>query len=163
MHAKSFQSHPTLCDPMDYSLPGSSLHGIFQSRILEWIATLSCRGSSLPRDRIWVLCIAGRFFTIWVTREAPTNVLVTQLCPSLCDSMDSIPPDASIHEILQPRKLEWIAIPFSRGSSQRGTKPGSPALQVDLYYLRHQRFPKEKWFTKKISRQRISEATVGAR
>ena len=38
MHAKSLQSCPTLCDPMDCSLPGSSVHGIFQARVLEWIA-----------------------------------------------------------------------------------------------------------------------------
>ena len=40
-YARSFQSCPTLCDPMDYSPPGSSVHGIFQARILEWVATLT--------------------------------------------------------------------------------------------------------------------------
>ena len=61
---------PTLCDPMDYSLPGSSVHEILQARILEWVAIPSPRKSSLPRDQTWVSCIAGRFFTIWATREA---------------------------------------------------------------------------------------------
>ena len=61
---------PTLCDPMDYSPPGSSVHGIPQARILEWIAISFSRGSSWPRDQTWVSCIAGRFFTIWATREA---------------------------------------------------------------------------------------------
>ena len=61
---------PTLCDPMDCSLPGSSVHGILQARILEWVAIPSPRKSSLPRDQTWVSCIAGRFFTIWATREA---------------------------------------------------------------------------------------------
>ena len=52
------QSFPTLCDPMDYSLPGSSVHGIFQTRILE-LATISySRGSSQPRDITWVSCIS---------------------------------------------------------------------------------------------------------
>ena len=46
--AKSFQWYPTLCDPMDCSLPGSSVHGILQARILEWIAKPSSRGSSHP-------------------------------------------------------------------------------------------------------------------
>ena len=46
MPAKSLQSCPTLCDPMDYSLPGSSVHGILQARILEWVAMSSSRGSS---------------------------------------------------------------------------------------------------------------------
>ena len=57
------------CDPMDCSLPGSSAHGILQARILEWIAIPFSRGSSWPRDRTWVSCIAGRCFTIWATRE----------------------------------------------------------------------------------------------
>ena len=48
--AKSLQSCPTLCDPVDCSLPGSSVHGILRARILEWVAILSSRGSSRPRD-----------------------------------------------------------------------------------------------------------------
>ena len=61
----------TLCDPMDCSLPGSSVHGILQARILEWLAIPFSKGSSRPRDRTWVLRIPGRFFTIvWATREA---------------------------------------------------------------------------------------------
>ena len=53
----------TLCDPMDFSPPGSSVLGIFQMRILEWIAISFSRGSSQPRDQTWISCIAGRFFT----------------------------------------------------------------------------------------------------
>ena len=53
----------TLCDPMDYSPPGFSVHGIFQSKILERVAMPSSRGSSQPRDTTQVFCIAGRFFT----------------------------------------------------------------------------------------------------
>ena len=63
------QSCLTLWDPMDCGPPGSSVHGIFQARILEWIAILFSRGSSWPRDQTWVSCIAGRFFTIWATGE----------------------------------------------------------------------------------------------
>ena len=63
------QSCPTLCDPMDCSPPGSSVRGIFQAKILEWVAVPSSRGSFRPGDRTRVSCIAGRFFTIWVTRE----------------------------------------------------------------------------------------------
>ena len=54
---------PTLCDPMDSSLPGSSVHGILQARILEWVAISFARGSSQLRDRTPVFCIAFRFFT----------------------------------------------------------------------------------------------------
>ena len=52
------QSCPTpLCDPMDYSLPGPSVHGILQARILEWVAMASSRGSSQHRDQTQVSCI----------------------------------------------------------------------------------------------------------
>ena len=54
---------PTLFNPIDCSLPGYSFHGIFQSRILEWVVTSFSRGSSWPRHRTRVFCIAGRFFT----------------------------------------------------------------------------------------------------
>ena len=54
---------PTVCDPLDCSPRGSSVHGIFHARILEWVAISSSRGSSRPRDRTQVSCTAGRFFT----------------------------------------------------------------------------------------------------
>ena len=60
-------SWQTLGDPMDYSPPGSSVHGISQARILEGVATSFSRASSQLRDQIQVTCIAGRFFTIWAT------------------------------------------------------------------------------------------------
>ena len=58
------QSCPTLCDPMNGSLSGSSIHGIFQARVLESIAISFSRGSSRLRNRPRVSCIAGRRFTI---------------------------------------------------------------------------------------------------
>ena len=61
------QSCPTLCDPMDCSLPGSSVHGILQARILEWVAIFFSRGSSRPRDQTQVSRIAGRGFNLWAT------------------------------------------------------------------------------------------------
>ena len=63
-----------LCDPMDCSLPGSSVHGIFQARVLEWVAISFSRRSSQPRDQTQVSCIVGRCFTVWATREVPTNI-----------------------------------------------------------------------------------------
>ena len=57
------QSCPTLCDPMDCSPPGSSVHEIFQARILEWVAISFSRGSFPPRDRTHISQIADRFFT----------------------------------------------------------------------------------------------------
>ena len=53
-----------LCDHMDCSPPGSSVHGILQARILEWVAMPSSRGSSQPGDRTQFSCIAGGFFTV---------------------------------------------------------------------------------------------------
>ena len=82
------QSCLTLNDPMDCSLPGSSVHGIFQARVLEWvvIAFSDRRG-----------CHAKLF----------------RSCPTLCDPIDSSPPDSTIPGILQARTLEWVAISFS--------------------------------------------------
>ena len=81
------QSSPTLSDPMDCSLPDSSIHGIFQARVLEWGAI--------------------------AFSEAFSEVKVTQSCPTLCDPIDASPPGSSIPGILQARTLEWVAISFS--------------------------------------------------
>ena len=64
------QSCPTLCNPIDYSLPGSFVHGILQAVILEWVAVPFSRGSSQPRDWTQVSRIAGEFFSSWTTWEA---------------------------------------------------------------------------------------------
>ena len=85
--AKSLQSCPTLCDPMDCSLPGSSVHGIFQARVLEW---------------------GDIAFSI---RYPAAKSL--QSCPTLCDPMDCSLPGSSIHGIFQATVLEWDAIAFS--------------------------------------------------
>ena len=58
------QSCLTLCDPMDCTPPGTSVHEIFQARILEWVAISFSRGSSQPRDQIQVSCIGGRRFNL---------------------------------------------------------------------------------------------------
>ena len=63
------QSCLTLCNLMDCSLPGSSVHGIFQARVLEWMAISFSRRSSRPRDWTRVSCKAGRCFTVWATWE----------------------------------------------------------------------------------------------
>ena len=67
------QSCPTLCDPMDCSLSGSSIHGIFQARMLEWISISFSRGPFHPRNRTQVSRIAGRRFTIWTARKPQSN------------------------------------------------------------------------------------------
>ena len=64
---KLLQSCPTLCDPMKYSPPDSSAHGILQARVLGWVAISYSRRSSQPRDQTRVSCIAGGFITVWAT------------------------------------------------------------------------------------------------
>ena len=63
------KSYPTLCDPMDCSLPGSSIHGIFQARILEWVAISFFRRFFRPRAWTQVSGTVGRCFTVWTIRE----------------------------------------------------------------------------------------------
>ena len=75
------KSYPTLCDSMDCSPPGSSVHGILQARMLEGVAILFTKGTSQPRDRTCVSCTAGRFFTIWATRKAPKDNKLLQIFP----------------------------------------------------------------------------------
>ena len=72
--SEAAQLCPTRCDPMNCSLPGSSIHGIFQARILEWAAISFSRGSSQPRDWTWVSRIAGRCFTIWANQRSLTSI-----------------------------------------------------------------------------------------
>ena len=67
------QLYPAFCEPRDCSQPGSSVHVILQTRILEWIAIPFSRGFSQPRDQTWVSCIASRFLTVWATIETPSH------------------------------------------------------------------------------------------
>ena len=116
MHLCVRQSCPTLCNPMGYSPPGSSVHAILQARILEWVAMSSSKGPSQPRDQTSVPCvfyIARRFLTTSATWEAlkcrtnpQKDVLVTQSCPILCDPVDCSPPGSSVHGIPQATILE---------------------------------------------------------
>ena len=82
VHAKSLQSCPTLCDLVDCSPPGSSVHGILQARILEWVAISSSRGSSWRRDWThvsYVSCIGRWVLYHWATEEA----LICKQAPAL--------------------------------------------------------------------------------
>ena len=70
---------PTFCDSMDYSRPGSSVHGILHARILGWVA-IPFRKFSWPRDLTQVSCITGRFFTIWAARQPKNGLWYFCLC-----------------------------------------------------------------------------------
>ena len=154
------QSCLTLCDPVDWSPPCSSTHGILQARILEWVAISSSRGgipfSSKP-PLIQETSFYGPFllfdiivepihilFPSWDCKllEGQNQVLLIfvslsifyvlfspcvfakllQLCLTLFDHMDYNPPGSSVHEVLQARILEWVAISSSRGSSRPGDR-----------------------------------------
>ena len=123
------------------------LHGLQPARLLcPWNSPCKntgvgsmpfFQGSSWPRDQNQVSCIAGRFFTIWATREALHKhsvcvcvCLVAQSCLTLCNSMDCSLAGSSVRGILQARILEWIAISFSRDLPDPGIKTRSSTLQA---------------------------------
>ena len=95
------QSCPTLRNPMDCSLPGSSVHGIFQARVLEWGAIAF---SKFHSSSCLILKIVLKY-------AAAAKSL--QLCPTLCDPIDGSLPGSPVPGILQARTLEWVAISFS--------------------------------------------------
>ena len=115
VHAKSLQSCPTLCDPVECNPPGSSVHGILQARILEWVAMPFSRGSSQPRSP--TLQADSLPFEL---PGKPKYLLCvhTQACLALYDIMGCSQPSFSVHGILQAKILMWVAISFSKGSSQ---------------------------------------------
>ena len=90
------QSCPTLSDPMDCSLPGASIHGIFQARVLEWVA----------------IAFSGELKTQNLAAAAKS----LQSCPTLSNPIDGSPPGSPVPGIRKARILEWVAISFSRRS-----------------------------------------------
>ena len=111
---------------MDCVPPGSSVHGILQARILEWVVMPSSRGSSPPRDQTQVPCLLhwqmGSLSLVShrnpkrTPAAAPVAAAAAkslQSCPTLCDPTDSSPSGSAIPGILQARTLEWVAISFS--------------------------------------------------
>ena len=126
--AKSLQSCPTLCDPVDRSPPGSSVCGILQAGVLEWVAIPFSRGPSRLRDRtcmfyVSLQCQAGSLLLVppGKPKKHSQKIVVVELISCVqvfCDPMDCSPPGSSVHGIPQARILERVAISFSRGSSQ---------------------------------------------
>ena len=124
------QSCPILCNPMDCSLPGSSVHGILQARIMEWVAMLSSRGSSQPRNWIQVSCIASGFFTDWATKEAQ----VATYTISINRVQFTLQFTTSIYWWLQSSiSLPIIILPRNSGvyvQTQISQNPGSDYLNI---------------------------------
>ena len=104
---------PTLFDPMDCISPGSSVHGVLQARILDWVAIPFSRGSSLPRDQTQVSWIAGGFFTIWAIIWKPKGFQREARWKHWLSSLVG----STVHGIFQARMMEWVAISSSRESS----------------------------------------------
>ena len=75
---------PTLCDPTDYSLPGSSVHGILQVRILEWVAILFSRGSFQPKDRTYISCTGRQILYYCTTWEAQERLYPFLISRTVC-------------------------------------------------------------------------------
>ena len=124
------KSCPTLWDPMDCSLPGSSVHGIIQARILEWGAISSSRGSSWPMDSTHVSCLAGRFFT----GESESHSVVS----------DSLWPFGWYTPWNSPGQNAGMgSLSFLQGIfPTQGSNPGLPHCRGIFYQLSHKGSPK---------------------
>ena len=93
----------TLCDLMDCSLPGFSVHGIFQTRVPEWVAFSFSRGSSRPRDQTQISCIVGRHFTLL------SMLIITFLPRSKCLLISWLQSPYAV--IFKPKKVKSIIFP----------------------------------------------------
>ena len=112
------QSWPTLRDPMDYSLPGFSIHGIFQARVLEWGAiAFSTEDEAISNPLSSSLSWGLSQLTCICLSDIKKESEVAQSCLTLWDPMDCSLPCSCVHGIFQARVLEWVAISFSRRSS----------------------------------------------
>ena len=126
---------------MNCSPPGSSVLGISQARILEWVAISSSRGSSWPRDRTWVSCIGRQIVYHWRTWEL-CCVLVVQSCLTLCDLVDYSLPGSSVHGILQVR-IRGVGCHFLFQGMflTQGSNPGLLHCRQILYWLSYKESP----------------------
>ena len=134
-------SRVRLCDPMDCSLPGSSIHGILQARVLEWVAISFSRGSSQPRDRTQVSCTAGRRSTVRATSHSwgskclcSPSVLAFYSPPSPTSTLHSGPPSPKQQllkmDLRSPEKKPWVT-----GYPTFGTE--CPISLLEYWYSHH--------------------------
>ena len=129
------QSCLTLCDPMDCSPAGSSVHGILQARILEWVAMPSTRGSSQPRDRTLVSRTAGKFFTAWASRDIQGLFICNglKICISIPDLFQEFPlPTPWLHLECLKSRLKWNYFP-----SPTCAKPTPPLVPFNRKWFHH--------------------------
>ena len=121
---------PILCDPMDCSLPGSSLHGILQARVQEWVAISFSRGSSQPRNRTQVSCIVSKTLYHLSHHGSPKvkSLSRVRLFATPWTVAHQAPPSMGFS-----RREYWSGVPFpSLGDlPDPGIEPRSPALQAE--------------------------------
>ena len=150
-------SHSVMSDTLwthglDSSPPGSSVHGLLQARILEWVAISFFRGFSQPRDWTQVSCIAGRFFNIWATREA------IEVCNSIVHYMGFLGEASDKEPACQCRRLRG-PIPGSGRSPGGGN--GNPLqysclenpMDRGAWRATVHRVPKSQTWQKQLSMQ----------
>ena len=122
------------CDSRDCSLPGSSVHGILQARILEWNVMFFARESSQLRDRAQVSCIAGRFFTIRATFSSVqfSSSVVLTLCDPMNRSTTGLPVYHQLLEFIQTHvhRVGDATQPFHPLSSPSPPAPIPPSIRV---------------------------------
>ena len=135
MKVKVAQSCPTLCDPMDYRV-----HGIFQARILEWVAIPFSRGSSQPRDWTQVSSTAGRFFTTWTTGKpnlcgGAWQIEEYQCAFSLLPQSEtmSFPPGACLLPQRLPSVIPSLQWPAAQGGVARWASVTPRTAQLDFW------------------------------
>ena len=109
-------SHVRLCDPMDCSLQGISIHGIFQARILEWVTISFFRGSFWPRVWTRVSCIGGRCFNLWATKKQ-----LGFLPQEICNVIISVFSNPSSGPLFAWPGTDWDWIPQSHWLAPKGT------------------------------------------
>jgi len=143
-------SHSVVSDSLwpglDYSPPGSSVHGILQARILEWVAIPFSRGSSQPRDWNWGSHIAGRCFIIWVTREAHvyTSYIAYMyfICKYICFYTAYVEKAMAPHSSTLAWKIPWVEEPGRLQSMGSLTVRHDWATSLSLFTFMHWR---RKW------------------
>ena len=138
MLAKSLQSCPTVCNPMDCSLPGSSIHGILQARILEWSAFLFSRGSSQPRSPALQV---NSLLSEPSGKSKSTGVGSLFLLQWIFPTQESNRCHLHCRQILyqlsykgSPRIMKWVAYPFASGSSRPRNQTRVSCIAGTFFY-----------------------------